>query len=83
MCESVPATSIPPLGKPQAFVARRVSGAGHLAVNSALARGHLQTTKNLLRKILSSFLMALRVKGFKHHHFGIRRAAIRRVLLLV
>ena len=38
--------------------------------------GHLQTTKNLLRNILSSFLAALRVGGFKHRHFGIRIAFI-------
>ena len=38
--------------------------------------GHFQTTKNLFRNILSSFPTALRVKGFKHGHFGIRRAFI-------
>ena len=35
-----------------------------------------QTTKNLLRNILSSFPMALRVRGFKHRYFEIRRAFI-------
>ena len=34
--------------------------------------GHFQTTKNVLRNILSSFPTVLRVKGFKHHHFGIK-----------
>ena len=52
-------------------------GAEHLAIYiMSQPPGHLQTTKNLLCNILSSFLMALRVKGFKHHHFGIRRASI-------
>ena len=35
------------------------------------APGHLQTTKNLLCNILSSFPMVLGTKGFKHCHFGI------------
>ena len=51
-------------------------GVGHLAVNSVLSPGHLQTTKNLLRNMLSLFLTALRVKGFKHCRFEIRRAFI-------
>ena len=52
-------------------------GAEHLAIYIiSQPPGHLQTTKNLLCNILSSFLMALRVKGFKHHHFGIRRESI-------
>ena len=39
--------------------------------------GHLQTEKkNLPRNIMSSFPTALRVKGFKDRHFGIRRTFI-------
>ena len=75
MCESIPAASIPP-GKRRAFVARWVSGVGHLAVNSVPSPGHLQTAKNLIRNIVSQFPTTLRLKSLKHHHFGIRRAFI-------
>ena len=40
------------------------------------APGHLQTAKNLFRNILLSFPTVLRVKGFKHRRFGIRRTVI-------
>ena len=50
--------------------------ARHLEFNSVPPPGHLQTTKNLFCNILSSFLTVLKVKGFKHGHFRIRRAFI-------
>ena len=69
-----------PPGKPRAFDVRWVSGAGHLAVNSVPAPRAFaisyQITKYSLRNTMSSFPTTLRVKGFKHRHFGIRRTFI-------
>ena len=65
-----------PPGKPRAFDARRVPEAGYLAVNNVPDSRAFANKNNLLRDIMSSFPMALRVKGFKHRHFGIRRTFI-------
>ena len=55
---------------------KQATGAGHLEFNSVPPPGHLQTTKSLLRNILSLFLKMLKVRSFKHRHFGIRRSFI-------
>ena len=70
-----------PTGKPRAFDERWVSGTGHLACSSWCPRppGHLQTTKNWIRNILSSFPSFLRcseVNCLKHRHFGVRKAFV-------
>ena len=56
-------------GKHRAFDAQLVPGTRHFEFNNVPPLGHLRTTKN----ILSSFPSVLRVKGFKHRHFGTRR----------
>ena len=61
--------------KPRAFVAR-VSEAGYLEVNNVPTPGHLQTTKKLACNILSLFPTGLRVKGFRHRRFEMRRSFI-------
>ena len=75
MCESIPATSILPRTNP-----------GHLLHESRRPGiwklimfrppGHLQTTKKLACNILSLFPTGLRVKGFRHRRFEMRRSFI-------
>ena len=71
MCKSIPVASIPP-SNPRAFVARWITVVRHLEFTSVPAPRAFANVKN----ILLSFPTALRVKGYKHRHFRIRRAFI-------
>ena len=65
MCESIPAASIPPPGQtPDICCTMSPGGRWQLIVSRP--PGHLQTTKNLFRNILSPFPTAFRIKGFKN-----------------
>ena len=66
-----------PRANPDHLMHDESRGPGHLVFNSVPGpREFANKKKNLLRNIMSSIPTALRVKGFKHRHFGIRRAFI-------
>ena len=80
MCESVPAASIPPGQTPGIWCMINPMGQAFQIFDNVRAPRHLQTTKNLLSNNRSSFLTALWVKGFKHHHFLIRAFIVHKCL---